>query len=59
MDAVTYIKKESNHTKGCTIPCNECLLSAYLNGVGVTCMDLKEKYPEKAIEIIKRIREVK
>lgn len=38
----------------CKLDCADCLLSAKNNGTGVTCTDLENIYPEKAIAIVQK-----
>lgn len=59
MDAVKYLKEVArmNH-KGasgtCGIDCNVCALGRLNNGKDIGCMALEARYPEKAVEIVKK-----
>lgn len=52
MEFKDYIRKRIRMTKGCSIDCEECLLSYYNNKRGVSCTELERYYPEEADKIM-------
>lgn len=53
---VNFIKEKYKMTNNCQIGCTKCPLSRDNNGVDnkMTCYDLEERYPEKAVEIVQK-----
>lgn len=57
MTAIEYLKAKKRMTKRdgyCGIDCKDCPLSNVNIGLDLTCGDLEEKYPEKAVEIVSK-----
>ena len=55
MKAIDYLKAKARMTNKCGYRgCNNCLLGAANNGKGLSCDELEEEYPEKAIEIVEK-----
>jgi len=52
MDAITYLKEKSRLTQGCEIECINCRIG--YDTIGISCEELEEQNPEKAVEIIEQ-----
>ena len=54
MDAVKFLKEKDRLTKDCGIPCKECRLSQYNNGLNMDCINLRNNKPDKYVDIISK-----
>ena len=54
MEALEYIKAKNRMTNDCDINCENCPLSSFNNGKGITCRELEVKFPECDIEIVEK-----
>lgn len=52
MTFIQYHKTKARLTNGCTISCEDCLLSRWKNGTRFECNELEEKFPESAVKIL-------
>lgn len=52
MTFIQYQKTKTRLTNGCTISCEDCLLSRWQNGTRFECNELEEKFPDKAAKIL-------
>lgn len=52
MTFIQYQNMKARLTHGCTISCEDCLLSRWKNGTRFECNELEEKFPEKAAKIL-------
>ena len=52
MTFIQYQKTKARLTNGCTISCEDCLLSRWKNGTRFECNELEEKFPERAVKIL-------
>ena len=52
MTFIQYQNMKARLTHGCTISCEDCLLSRWKNGTRFECSELEEKFPEKAAKIL-------
>ena len=53
IDAVKFLKTLYRMCGYYTTNCGQCPLSSWNNDENIGCRELKEKYPEKAVEIVK------
>ena len=54
MDAIKFLVEKTRLTKDCGIPCKECRLSQYNNGLNMDCIDLRNNKPDEYVDIISK-----
>lgn len=52
--AVNYLKERIRLTNGCGLPCEECRLSRIHSGFDMSCGELEQYCPERAVEILQK-----